>query len=132
MLLAPAVWARRVMHWWQRIGLEVLGHTVPLFHVTGQGFNRTPSDNIEMLRKLARHPLVIKYTRIAALYSLVDLMDAALDAAPRLPCNTLVLLGQKEDIVPNERCRRCSRRCPRRSACASSDIAPAIICCCAT
>ena len=29
-------------------------------------------------------------------------MDAALDAAPRLPCNTLVLLGQKEDIVPNE------------------------------
>ena len=101
-LLAPAVWARRVMPWRQRIGLEVLGHTVPLFHVTGQGFNRTPSDNIEMLRKLARDPLVIKYTRIDALYGLVDLMDAALDAAPRLPCNTLVLLGQKEDIVPNE------------------------------
>ena len=59
-LLAPAVWARRVMPWWQRIGLEVLAHTVPLFHVTGQGFNRTPSDNIDMLRKLGRDPLVIK------------------------------------------------------------------------
>lgn len=101
-LSAPAVWGRRVMPWWQRIGLEILAHTVPLFHVTGQGFNRTPSDNIDMLRKLGRDPLVIKYTRIDALYGLVDLMDAALDAAPRLPGNTLILLGQKEDIVPNE------------------------------
>ena len=101
-LLAPAVWARRVMPWWQRVGLEVLAHTLPLFHVTGQGFNRTPSDNIDMLRKLGRDPLVIKYTRIDALHGLVDLMDAALDAAPRLPGNTLVLFGQKEDIVPNE------------------------------
>ena len=101
-LSAPAVWARRVMPWWQRVGLEVLAHTLPLLHVTGQGFNRTPSDNIDMLRKLGRDPLVIKYTRIDALYGLVDLMDAALDAAPRLPGNTLVLFGQKEDIVPNE------------------------------
>ena len=47
--------------------------------MTGQGFNRTPSDNIEMLKKLGRDKLVIKYTRIDTLYGLVDLMDAALD-----------------------------------------------------
>ena len=101
-LSAPAVWARRVMPLWQRAGLAFFTHTIPLFHVTGQGFNRTPSDNRRMLRKLGRDPLVIKYTRIDTLYGLVNLMDAALDAVPRLPGNTLVLIGQKEDIVPNE------------------------------
>ena len=101
-LSAPAIWARRVMPVWQRVGLEFFAHTIPLFHVTGQGFNRTPSDNRDMLRKLGRDPLVIKYTRIDTIYGLVNLMDAALDAVPRLPGNTLILLGQKEDIVPNE------------------------------
>ena len=112
-LSAPAIWARRVMPAWQRIGLEVVAHTIPLFHVTGQGFNRTPSDNIDMLRALGRDPLVIKHTRIDTLYGLVDLMDAALDAAPRLAAarhdsaghngegRTLILLGQKEDILPS-------------------------------
>jgi acylglycerol lipase len=101
-LSAPAVWARRLMPIWQRVGLEFLAHTIPLFHVTGQGFNRTPSDNRSMLRKLGRDPLVIKYTRIDTIYGLVNLMDAALDAVHRLPGNTLVLIGQKEDIMPNE------------------------------
>ena len=101
-LSAPAIWARRVMPIWQRVGLEFFAHTIPLFHVTGQGFNRTPSDNRDMLRKLGRDPLVIKYTRIDTIYGLVNLMDAALDAVPLLPGNTLILLGQKEDILPNE------------------------------
>jgi acylglycerol lipase len=34
-LSAPAVWARRVMPSWQRIGLEFFAHTIPLFHVSG-------------------------------------------------------------------------------------------------
>ena len=99
-LSAPAVWGRRVMPVWQRVGLEFLAHTIPLFHVTGQGFNRTPSDNIEMLKKLGRDKLVIKYTRIDTLYGLVDLMDAALDAAPKMRGRTLILLGSQEDIMP--------------------------------
>ena len=101
-LSAPAVWGRRIMPWWQRWALEFFAHTIPLFHVTGQGFNRIPSDNIEMLRKRGRDPLVIKYTRIDTLYGLVDLMDAALNAAPQLVGHSLVLLGQKEDIMLNE------------------------------
>lgn len=101
-LSAPAVWARRVMPIWQRVGLAFFVRTIPLFHVTGQGLNRVPSDNRDMLRKLGRDPLVIKHTRIDTLYGLVNLMDVALDAVPRLPPKTLVLLGQKEDIVPNE------------------------------
>jgi hypothetical protein len=33
-----------------RVG--IFAHTIPLFHVTGQSFNRTPSDNLSMLRNL--------------------------------------------------------------------------------
>jgi acylglycerol lipase len=55
-----------------------------------------------MLRKLGRDPLVIKYTRIDTIYGLVNLMDAALSAVPQLPGNTLVLIGQKEDVMPNK------------------------------
>ncbi|MEE2689739.1 MAG: alpha/beta fold hydrolase [Pseudomonadota bacterium] len=101
-LSAPAVWGRRIMPWWQRWALEFFAHTIPLFHVSGQGFNRIPSDNMEMLRKRGRDPLVIKHTRIDTLYGLVNLMDAALNAVPRLVGHSLVLLGQKEDIMLNE------------------------------
>lgn len=111
-LSAPAVWARRVMPFWQRLGLEVFAHTIPLFHVTGQGFNRVPSDNRAMLRQLGRDPLVIKHTRIDTLYGLVNLMDAALDAAPHLPDRTLILFGQKEDIVPSDAMQALRRALP--------------------
>jgi alpha-beta hydrolase superfamily lysophospholipase len=114
-LSAPAVWARRVMPSWQRIGLEFFAHTIPLFHVTGQGFNRTPSDNLSMLRKLGRDPLVIKYTRIDTIYGLVNLMDAALNAVSQLPSNTLVLIGQKEDVMPNEAISAFSEALPKTS-----------------
>jgi hypothetical protein len=100
---------------WQRIGLEFFAHTIPLFHVSGQGFNRTPTDNLSMLRKLGRDPLVIKYTRIDTIYGLVNLMDAALNAVPQLPSNTLVLIGQKEDVMPNEAILAFSAALPKTS-----------------
>lgn len=99
-LAAPAVWGWRVMPGWQRAGLELFAHLVPLLTVTGQGFNRVPSDNEEMLRSLGRDPLVIKHTRVDAIWGLVNLMDAALAATPRLRGRTLILLGQQEDILP--------------------------------
>ena len=101
-LASPAIWGRSVMPAWQRVALDFFAHTIPLFTITGQGFNRVPSDNIEMLRRLGRDPLVIKYTRVDAIYGLVELMEAALQATPRLPPRTLILLGKKEDILPKE------------------------------
>ena len=53
-----------------------------------------------MLRALGRDPLVIKETRVDAIWGLADLMDEALAAAPRLPGPALILYGGNDQIVP--------------------------------
>jgi alpha-beta hydrolase superfamily lysophospholipase len=112
-LSAPAIWSRETMPLWQRIGLAVLSHTVPGMKVSGRGLGKVPSDNIAMLRKLSRDPKVIKRTRIDAIYGLVNLMDAALAAAPTLRGDTLMLYGKREDIIPDGARRALEARLPR-------------------
>jgi alpha-beta hydrolase superfamily lysophospholipase len=79
---------------------------MPGLTLTGRGLEIRPSDNIAMLRALAHDPLVIHETRIDAIYGLVELMDAALAAAPRLDAAALVMYGAKDDIVPREAIER--------------------------
>lgn len=111
-LSAPAVWGRETMPWYQVLALELSGHTVPWMTVSGRGLNKKPSDNYPMLCALGRDPLVIKDTRVDAVHGLVGLMDAALDAAPRLKVPALVLYGLKDDIIPKEPTRRMLARLP--------------------
>ncbi len=101
-LSSPAVWGRATMPWWQRVLLEITVHTVPWLRLTGEGLKIMASDNIEMLRGLGRDPLVIKATRLDALYGLADLMDAALADAGKLSATTLVLYGEHDQVVPRE------------------------------
>ncbi|MGR8933497.1 MAG: alpha/beta hydrolase [Gammaproteobacteria bacterium] len=101
-LAAPAVWARATMPWYQTSLLWTLAHTVPWLSLSGKGIEVHPSDNIEMLRALGRDPLVIKETRVDAIYGLADLMDAAFNGAALLRGNTLMLYGEKDDIIPKE------------------------------
>jgi len=78
-LSAPAVWDGRTMGVVERGALAIAIRCCPAFTVSGRGIIQvTPSDNTEMLRGLARDPMVIKATRIDAIYGLVDLMDARL------------------------------------------------------
>ena len=99
-LVAPAVWGRETMPWYQRWLLALTSHTVPWLRLTGKGLHILPSDNIEMLRGLGRDPLVIKATRIDAMHGLADLMDAALARAGKLQQSTLVLYGERDQVVP--------------------------------
>ncbi len=101
-LAAPAVWARWTMPWYQRSVLWLGSHVAPWMKLTGKGLEITPSDNIEMLRALSRDPLVIKATRIDAIAGLTNLMDLALASAPRLHTPTLLLYGEKDEIVPKQ------------------------------
>ncbi len=101
-LAAPAVWARWTMPWYQRTALWLGDHLIPWVRLSGSGLGILASDNIEMLRALGRDPLVIKETRIDAIAGLVDLMDQAQAAAPRLQLPTLYLYGGNDQVVPKE------------------------------
>ena len=101
-LAAPAVWARSTMPWYQRSALWLTAHSFPWAKLTGRGLKIQASDNIEMLRGLGRDPLVIKETRVDAIYGLVNLMDQALAAAPALDRPALLLYGQRDEIVPKD------------------------------
>ena len=55
-LVAPALWARTTMPWYQTGLLWTLSHSFPWLTLTGEGVGVMPSDNIEMLRALGRDP----------------------------------------------------------------------------
>ena len=99
-LVGPAVWGPRVMNPFLRGILWLGAHIMPANHLTGEGLRIKPSDNIEMLRALGRDPLVIKSTRVDALYGLVQLMGDALDYAPGLSRPALVLAAARDELVP--------------------------------
>lgn len=101
-LVAPAVWGRATMPWYQRWLLAVASHTFPWMELTGKGVHVSPSDNIAMLRALRHDPLVIKATRIDALHGLADLMDEALSQADKLQLPTLVQYGKNDQIIPKK------------------------------
>ncbi len=101
-LVAPAVWGRETMPWYQRWLLAVTAHTIPWMTLTGEGLHVVPSDNFKMLRAFARDPLVIKATRIDTVYGLSNLMDKALSRAEKLQLPTLVQYGERDQIIPPE------------------------------
>ncbi len=111
-LAAPAVWGRDTMPWYQRLALWIGAHLVPGIVLTGRGLDIVPSDNYEMLVRLNQDPLIIKQTRIDTIYGLVNLMDAALAATPELTPPTLILYGERDEIIPKASIRRMLERLP--------------------
>lgn len=100
MLSAPAVWGWQTMPWWQTVPLRLFAHTLPAVKVSGEGLDIHPSDNVEMLRALGRDPLIIKETRIDAIYGLTDLMEAAMVNSGALKMPALILYGEHDEIIP--------------------------------
>ena len=101
-LSAPAVWGRQTMDFWPKLALFAAVRFVPDMLLTGQGLGIKPSDNLPMLKALMKDPMVIKGARVATIYGLVDLMDTALEAAPRLQIPFLLLYGAHDEIVPRQ------------------------------
>ena len=99
-LVAPAVWARESMPFYQRFGLWVAAHTLPGTQLTGEGLDLKPSDNLEMLQALSRDDRVIKATRVDVLYGISNLMDRAMLASNAVPGNILLLYGMQDEIIP--------------------------------
>lgn len=114
-LVAPAVWSRSKMPFYQRYLLSIAAYIIPWKKVTGQSLEISPSDNIEMLKDLGRDPLVIKETRIDVLYGLANLMDKAYENPERLRNNLLLLYGEKDEIIPRDPVFSFYQRLPLRT-----------------
>ncbi|MEO9971279.1 MAG: alpha/beta fold hydrolase [Hyphomonadaceae bacterium] len=66
----------------------------------------TPSDNYDMLVRRGRDSLNTFDNRIDQVYGVVSVMENGHRAAGRLPPNTLLLYGAKDDIIPESFMRR--------------------------
>lgn len=99
-LIAPAVWSRDTMPWYQRLALDGAVRTLPWLKLTGEGVGIRPSDHLEMLRVMGADPLVIKATRVDALWGITDLMDRARMSAAHLQRPALLLYGEHDRIIP--------------------------------
>ena len=114
-LSAPAIWGRQFMPWYQTTALWVAAHTMPGTKLTGQGLKITASDNIVMLSALSSDPLIIKKTRIDALYGLTNLMDQALESARELNDPLLFLYGKKDEVIPKKPTMQMLSRLPEKA-----------------
>ncbi|MDR2876974.1 MAG: lysophospholipase [Chromatiales bacterium] len=102
-LMAPAIWGRKIMPWYQRASLAVVRFIAPRLLLTGNMARRTgvrASDDVEVLYALGRDPLVQKGARVDTLYGLSELMNDALARAGDLSVPTLLLYGAKDEIIP--------------------------------
>ena len=116
-LAAPAVWGRAHMNIFQRAALWLAYHTMPDLKLTGRGLKIRPSDNIKMLRKISKDRQMIRETRIDSIKGLVDLMDSAFAAAPKISHTpVLIAYGLKDEIVPKDPSLTVMRRLNPRQA----------------
>ncbi|HEY2444504.1 MAG TPA: alpha/beta hydrolase, partial [Rhizomicrobium sp.] len=101
-LVAPAVWSRSDMPTLYRAALWITAHTVPSVHVSGEGLHIWATDNIPLLRKLARDRLYQHQARVDQVYGLVNLMDLARNAPTRLSADPPILLlyGGNDQVIP--------------------------------
>ncbi len=99
-LSAPAIWGYNTMPWYQRWALTLGSYTFPWVTLTGRGLKIKASDNIPMLRKLGRDPLIIKETRIDAMFGLTKLMSLALESSKNLDDRALILYGELDEVIP--------------------------------
>lgn len=106
-LAAPAVWGGGELPFFYRAVLNVAARVAPGKSLTGERAARQASDNIEVLRAMARDPLMIRETRLDAVLGIVRLMDAAWRGADALAARTtdadlpiLLMIGEKDEIIP--------------------------------
>ena len=99
-LVAPAVWGRAEMNLFLRSTLWLAATFVPDMEVTRAPVKVIASSNRDALIRLSRDPLTLRSTRVRSVKGLVDLMDAALAAAPAFNAPALFLYGGHDDLVP--------------------------------
>lgn len=101
-LSSPAVWGSDTMPTLYRGLLWTGAHTVPWMQLTGRNLNILATNNIPLLREMGRDPLVIKSTRMDAIYGIVQLMDEAYARAKDIKVPLLLLYGMNDQVIPSQ------------------------------
>lgn len=101
-VVSPAVWGWSSLNPFYRMSLWIAAHTFPGGTLTGGSLDIVPSDNIEMLRDNFNDELFIKKTRTDAIYGLVTLMEEGYSSAQNIKVPTLLLYGEKDQIIPRK------------------------------
>ncbi|MEM0943286.1 MAG: alpha/beta fold hydrolase [Pseudomonadota bacterium] len=100
-LAAPAIWGGRSLNPLHRLAAWMAAGVVPERRFTGEGVVRIQaSDNIDALRALGRDPLYLSPPSAREIFGLVRVVDAAEAAAPEVTLPSLLLLGARDQILP--------------------------------
>lgn len=99
-LVAPAVWGGRSLSPLYRGTLRLLNEVAPAWRVSGQGLGIQASDNIAALIARGRDPLYLRQPIIQMVAGVVQLMDDVQPLADTMRLPTLVLLGERDQVVP--------------------------------
>ncbi len=115
-LVAPAVWEHSFLGTIERTALWFARNTVPgLWLTPPPGLHILPSDNIPMLREMARDSLVQSGARADTTAGLMDLMDRASGAVGDIHLPTLVLYGAHEEVLPRSAVKAFLARVPAQN-----------------
>lgn len=98
-LMAPAVWRREYMHWYERWPLRVLSHSWRSLKLSGRITGKRPTDDPATLAYLRNDPMVLRKARVDVLYGIANLMDTV-TASTKIEIPTLILYGDHDQIVP--------------------------------
>lgn len=100
-LAAPAIWGGTEFNPLHRIAAWTAASLVPERRFTGEGVVKIQaSDNIDMLRGLGRDPLYLRPPSAREIWGLVRVTDLAATASARVQQPSLLLLGAKDQILP--------------------------------
>lgn len=101
-LLAPAVWGKETMPWYQRISLWLARRLVPGLVLSGDSAGRLgiyPTDDPVVLRAMRQDPLVQGRASVRTLHGITTLMgDASRVESVHRP--TLALYGLQDQVIP--------------------------------
>lgn len=105
-LLAPAVWSRDSMPWYQISALWLGELVAPGLHFdpveARQIADVQPTNDPEVIAEMQADERMLREVRTDMLAGMTDLMDLALPASDALGEETLILYGLEDEIIPPE------------------------------
>ncbi|MGM0584766.1 MAG: alpha/beta fold hydrolase [Pseudomonadota bacterium] len=101
-LLAPAVWGGDTLNPLLRASAWVMAQVAPDMRFSNRAapVRLQPTDNLDLLRRLAGDPLRFAEPSSREFLGLIRLMDRAVAAAPGAELPVLTVLGAHDEIVP--------------------------------